>query len=128
MLGLLRKHFEENSNSCEISNVLFHFYFHKEPLYFTAKQIIHCSLSFIFRISGTRETEINYPEEVGHVFTTIFHKYSERVRPYNNDRDPLDMTIILDVIHINNLDLLKQELDVTMDLSIVSLKTILLLL
>ncbi|XP_060068182.1 acetylcholine receptor subunit alpha-like [Ylistrum balloti] len=62
--------------------------------------------------------KINYQEETGHVFTTIFHKYSERVRPYNHNKDPLDISVILSIVRVNDLDPATQQLDVTVDLSI----------
>lgn len=72
----------------------------------------------LFGLPAARSDKVNYQEATGHVFTTIFHKYSERVRPYNHNKDPLGISVILSLVQVNDLDLDTQELDITLDLSI----------
>lgn len=68
---------------------------------------------------GTHDPE-KFLEEAGQIYTTIFHKYNKRVRPPDDYPSKVKVNVQAVLIHIRQLDLLKQELESVLALNIVS--------
>lgn len=54
------------------------------------------------------------------MFTTAFHKYNERVRPYNNGLHPVEIKANLEFIDIVSIDTKHGQLESIVDLRVVS--------
>lgn len=66
---------------------------------------------------GTHDPE-KFLEEAGQIYTTIFHKYNKRVRPPDDYPSKVKVNVQAVLIHIRQLDLLKQELESVLALNI----------
>lgn len=77
-------------------------------VYFLCRSLVHCY------------GDIDYKEETKHVFTTAFHKYNERVRPYNNGLNPVEIKANLEFIDIVSIDTKHGQLESIVDLRVVS--------
>lgn len=73
-------------------------------------------VGFISRLLVQCNPTINYEDETSHVFTTVFHKYSERVRPYNKQLGPVEVKAYLDIVDILSLDTKRNQLESIVDL------------
>lgn len=62
--------------------------------------------------------DIDYKEETKHVFTTAFHKYNERVRPYNKGLHPVEIKANLEFIDIVSIDTKHGQLESIVDLRV----------
>lgn len=61
-----------------------------------------------------------FQEEAAQIYSTIFHKYNERVRPPDNFPNPVLVTVEATLYHIRDLDLNRREMESLLDLKIVS--------
>ncbi|XP_067665943.1 neuronal acetylcholine receptor subunit alpha-6-like [Haliotis asinina] len=59
-----------------------------------------------------------FQEEAAQIYSTIFHKYNERVRPPDNFPNPVLVTVEATLYHIRDLDLQRREMESLLDLKI----------
>ncbi|XP_041361387.1 acetylcholine receptor subunit beta-type acr-2-like [Gigantopelta aegis] len=77
--------------------------------------------SFMGHIVCSASAGVNadsYLEEAGQIYSTIFHKYNEKVHPPDMFPNPLIVNVNATFMHIRDLDIMRQEMESIIDLQI----------